>query len=190
MDMNSKKIFSRLLILAAVLFLADFVCAQEFPAGNPAPYFKVLSGDNEELTLDDIKGKAAVIFYETKDTVEKNRQLKDELNKFYDAQTEKVKKSILRIPVINCKGVFFTDIWKANLRQSSRKEGFTIYGDWDGKMFLAYGIKDNDSNLIIIGKDGIVKYSFSGRVGEKEFSRIKDLLTAEANPPEFRISLL
>jgi predicted transcriptional regulator len=57
-------------------------------------------------------------------------------------------------------------------------------------MFLAYGIKDNDSNLIIIGKDGIVKYSFSGRVGEKEFSRIKDLLTAEANPPEFRISLL
>lgn len=190
MDMDSKKIFSSLLLPAIMLFSTAFVYAQELPAGNPAPYFKVLSGDNEELSLDDIKGKAAVVFYETRGTVEKNRQLKDELNKFYDAQTEEVRKSILRIPVINCKGVFFTDIWKNNLKQSSRKEGFTIYGDWDGKMFLAYGIRDNDSNLIIIGRDGKVKYFFAGRAGKEESRRIKDLLTAEANLPESRISLL
>ncbi|MDD2679487.1 MAG: redoxin domain-containing protein [Candidatus Omnitrophica bacterium] len=159
------------------LFPAAFAHAQGLPAGTPAPYFKVLSGNNEELTLDDIKGKVAVIFYEARETVERNRQLKDELNRFYDAQPERVKKLILRVPIINCKGVFFTAAWKDNLKQNSLTEGLTIYGDWDGKMSLAYGVKDNESNLIIIDRDGFVRYSFAGRVEEKNFGKIKDLLT-------------
>jgi putative endonuclease len=174
-----------LFILAAVLFSPALTQAQGIQAGSPAPYFKVLSGSNEELALDDIKGKVAVIFYETKDVIERNRPLKDELNRFYDAQTDSAKKLILRVPVINCKGVFFTDIWKNNLKQSSQKEGLTIYGDWDGKMSLAYGIQDRESNLIIIGRDGRVKYFFAGAVEEKDFGLVKDLLAAEV-----RISLL
>jgi len=182
MNIDRKNIFRRLLVFAAVLFSAISVRAAGLEAENPAPAFKVMSGDNKELSLDDIKGKVAVIFYETKDTSERNRQLKNELNRFYDAQPDSVKKSILRIPVINCKGVIFTGIWNDNLKQSSQKEGITIYGDWDGKMFLAYGITDKESNLIIIGRDGIIKYSFAGRVQEKDFGRIKDLLTAGVNP--------
>lgn len=188
MNMGRKNIFSRLFICALVLSSAVFVQAAGLKVGIPAPCFKIMSGNNEELTLDDIKGKEAVIFYETKDTAEKNRRLKDELNRFYDTQPDGVKKLILRVPVINCKGVFFTGAWKNNLKDSSKKEGMTIYGDWDGKMFLSYGIQDKESNLIIIGRDGIVKYSFAGRVEEQEFSRIKDLLTAGASLPEISSS--
>lgn len=183
MNMDRKNIFSRLFISVAVLFSASFAHAAGLKTGIPAPAFKVMSGNNEELALDDIRGKVAVIFYETKDVIERNRQLKDELNRFYDAQPERVKKLILRVPIINCKGVFFTNAWKNNLKESSKKEGITIYGDWDGKMFFSYGIKDKESNLIIIGKDAIVKYSFMGRVEEKDFGRIKVLLTAEVNLP-------
>jgi hypothetical protein len=43
-------------------------------------YFRVQSGDDEELTLDMIKGKVAAIFYENKDIVDANKRLKDELN--------------------------------------------------------------------------------------------------------------
>jgi len=179
MNMDRKNIFSRLFIFAVVLFSAIFAHAAGLKAGILAPAFKVISGNNQELALDDIRGKLAVIFYETKYMTEKNRRLKNELNKFYDAQQDRVKKLILRVPVINCKGVFFTEAWKNNLKDSSKKEGITIYGDWDGKMFLAYGIKDKESNLIIIGRNGIVRYSFAGRVEEKDFGRIKDLLTAE-----------
>ena len=174
-----KNIITWLFVLIVVLFSAVYARAVALEAGNPAPEFKVTSGDNKELSSDDTKGKVAVIFYETKDTKEKNRQLKDELNKFYDAQSDSVKKSMLRIPVINCKGVIFTGIWKDSLRQNSQKEGLTIYGDWNGKMFSAYGITDKESNLIIIGKDGTIKYSFAGRVEEKDFSRIKDLLKGD-----------
>ncbi len=142
----------------------------------PAPYFMVASGDGKELTLDDLKGKVAVIFYETKDTIEKNRPLKNELNRFYDAQPAGAKKLILRIPVINCRGVIFSGAWKKSLIENSKKEGMTIYGDWDGKMLLSYAVKDGESNLIIIGRDGKIKYSFAGRVEEKDFGTIKDWL--------------
>lgn len=178
-----KNIFSRLFILQAVLFSVIFAYATGLKVGIPAPAFKVASGDNEELTSDDIKGKVAVIFYETKDTKEKNRRLKDELNRFYGMQPGSINKLMLRIPVINCKGVFFAGIWKNSLRENSKKEGITIYGDWDGEMFSSYGIKDKESNLIIIGRDGIIKYFFSGEVEEKDFGRIKDLLVSEARQP-------
>jgi hypothetical protein len=95
-------------------------------------------------------------------------------------QSDRIKRLILRVPVINCKGVIFIDTWKNNLRESSKKEGITIYGDWGGKMFLSYGIKDKESNLIIIGTDGIVKYCSAGIVEEKDFGKIKGLLTVEA----------
>jgi len=173
-------LYRKLFIFTVILFWPFFVYTQEFGVGAPAPYFKVTSGDNEEITLDNIKGKVGVIFYETKDTIEKNRQLKNELNKFYASQPDSTRKLILRIPIINCKGVFFTDIWKNNLKGNSQKEGITIYGDWDGKMFLSYGVKDAESNLIIVGKDGVVKYSFMGKVPEKDFSKIKNLLIAES----------
>lgn len=184
MNTGRKNIFSRLFIPSAVLFSAIFAYAAGLKAGIPAPAFKVVSGNNEELSLDDIKGKVAVIFYETKDTKEKNRRLKDELNKFYDMQQDNVKKLILRIPVINCRGVFFTGAWKNNLKENSKKEGIAIYGDWDGKMFFSYAIDGKESNLIIIGRDGIVKYSFAGSLGEKDFGRIKDLLATEAGMPD------
>lgn len=176
-----KNILTWLSVLTVILFSVAYSRAIALEAGNLAPAFKVSSGDNKELSLDDLKGKVVVIFYETKDTKEKNRQLKDELNKFYDAQPDSLKESILRIPVINCKGVIFTGAWKDSLKQNSQKEGLTIYGDWDGKMFSAYGIPDNESSLIIVGKDGIIKYSFSGRIDEKDFSRIKDLLIELGN---------
>ena len=172
-----KNIFTWSFVLIIGLFSAVYFQAIALEAGNLAPAFKVSSGDNKELSLDDLKGKVAVIFYETKDTKEKNRQLKDELNKFYDAQPDSLKGSILRIPVINCKGVIFTGAWKDSLKQNSQKEGLTIYGDWDGKMFLAYDIADKESNLFIIGKDGIIKYSFAGKVEEKDFSRIKNYIS-------------
>lgn len=74
--------------------------------GDLAPYFKVFSGEKEAMTLDSIRGKVAVLFYETKDTKEINRDLKERLNDFFRVQTPSVKKEIMRAGIINCRGVF------------------------------------------------------------------------------------
>jgi hypothetical protein len=174
-------IFCKLFIFVTVLFPVTFIHAAGVKVGMPAPYFKVLSGNNEELTSEDIRGKVAVIFYETKDTVERNRLLKNELNKFYAEQPDHLKKIILRVSIINCQGVFFSGIWKNNLKDNSQKEGISIYGDWDGRMFLSYGIKDKESNLLIIGKDGIISYYGAGKAGENDIEAIKNLLARLVN---------
>jgi predicted transcriptional regulator len=119
-----------------------------------------------------------VLFYETKDTKEKNRKLKDELNKFYNLQPETVKNTIIRLAVINCKGVLFTGAWKSALRENSQKEGITIYGDWDGKMGIAYHVKDKESNVFIIDKKGIIRYHYAGQINDKDISAIENLLNS------------
>lgn len=171
-----KNILSKSLIIVFVLFPIFFVSAEGLKVGIPAPDFKVISGNGEELTLDVLKGKVAVLFYETKNTVEQNRRLKNNLNIFYANQSSPYKKEILRIGVINCQGVLFKSAWEKGLRDNSLKEGITIYGDWDGKMFASYQVKQDISNIIIIDREGIVRYYASGQVEDKDIVMIEELL--------------
>lgn len=166
-----------------LLLLPTISIAGGLDVGKRAPFFSIKSGDDEELTLDMVKGKIAVIIYETKDVVEVNRELKDELNEFYDVQPDEIKEEIVRLPIVNCSGVFwlFTKIWKKKLRENSRKEGITIYGDWSGKMFSDYRMKGGDSNIVIIGRNGRVRYFSSGKLESDGIAGIKNLLKRLAN---------
>jgi hypothetical protein len=166
-----------------LMLLPTISIAGGLDVGKRAPFFSIKSGDDEDLTLDMVKGKIAVIMYETKDVVEVNRKLKDDLNEFYDVQPDGIKEEIVRLPILNCSGVFwpFTKIWKKKLRENSKKEGITIYGDWSGRMFSDYWMKGGDSNIVIIGKNGIVRYFTSGKLESEGIARIKNLLKRLAN---------
>ncbi|MDI6767208.1 MAG: hypothetical protein QME52_10335, partial [Bacteroidota bacterium] len=139
-----KKMSKKTIFIIMTVFLSISLTTVSFSEGLEigivASSFEVKSGENKILTLDMVKGKLIVIFYETKEVVEKNRKLKDELNKFFDEQPDTIKELIVKLPVINCSRAFwpFTGIWKSKLRENSKKEGITIYGDWNGKMFSDY----------------------------------------------------
>jgi len=171
-------------IIIFVLLITPIISmAHGLKIGTNVPFFRVKSVDDKELTSDRIKGKVVVIFYETKDSVEKNRKLKDELNKFYDEQPDAIKEQIVRVPIINCSGAFwpFAGIWKRKLREHSKKEGITIYGDWDGMMSSDYSMKSSDSNIVIIGKKGRIRYFAFGKVENERISSIKKLLKELVN---------
>lgn len=180
--MSRKAILIAIAIFLGISFTA-LSFAESLKIGADAPAFKVKSGEDKILTLDMIKGKVIVIFYETKDVVEKNRKLKDDLNKFYDEQPDTIKELIVKLPIIDCSSAFwpFTWIWKSKLRENSKKEGITIYGDWNGKMFSDYEMKDKEGNVIIIDKKGIIRYIASGKVDDKEINKIKELLKKLGN---------
>jgi predicted transcriptional regulator len=148
--------------------------------GREAPPFKVRSGDGLNIDLGAVRGKVVVIFYETRDVVEKNRMLKKELNAFYDGQSEKVKASIVRLPIVDCSRAVWplTGVWERNLARKSKDEGLTIYGDWDGRMSEAYGMKADDSNVVIVDRKGIVRLLRSGEVTLEKFGEITLLLHA------------
>lgn len=150
--------------------------------GSEAPYFRVQSGDDKKLTLDMIKGKVIVMFYESKDIVENNKRLKAELNKLYYEQTEAVKAVLVRLPIIDCSDTAwpFVGTWKRKLREHSRKEGVAIYCDWNGKMFSDYKMKTDENNIFIIDKSGRIRFFTSGEIKAEETNDVKELLKALA----------
>jgi predicted transcriptional regulator len=174
--------------LMLVVTLVSLLCLRgSSPAasgliGSPAPYFSVQSGDDEELNLDMIKGKVVAIFYETKDIVENNQRLKDELNKLYYEQTGIVKDVLVRLPIIDCSDAvwLFRGIWKRRLREHSQQEGVTIYCDWEGKMSSDYKMNSDVSNIVIIDKSGRIRFFTSGEVKPEEINGVKQLLIALA----------
>jgi len=172
-----------LILVAALLSLPFFqgsAPAANRLIGSPAPYFRVESGDGEELTLDMIKGKVAAIFYQNKDIVDANKRLKDELNKLYSEQTDALKDVLVRLPIIDCSDAvwLFRWIWKRELREHSKKEGTTIYCDWEGEMSSDYKMKAGVSNVVIIDRRGTIRFFSSGDVAAEEIDDVKQLLIA------------
>jgi len=167
-------------VIAVVLLYVVLSISPLFGAttGEEAPYFKVTSGSDNVLTLETVKGKAVVIFYETKDTKEKNRTLKEELNTFYTTLPPRAQKDIARVAVIRC-SAFMPNIWRRNLRENSKKEGIIIYGDWDGSMEKDYGMVVDESNFLIIDKAGIIRYVRAGTIPKEDFPIIKKILGGE-----------
>jgi predicted transcriptional regulator len=150
--------------------------------GSAAPYFRVQSGDDKELTLDMIKGKVAAIFYENKDVVENNKRLKDALNELYYEQTGIVKDVLVRLPVIDCSDAVwpFRGMWKRKIREYSKKEGVVIYCDWKGQMSSDYKMKSDVSNIVIIDKGGRIRFFTSGEFTAENINDVKELLIALA----------
>lgn len=147
-------------------------------SGLPAPGFLVESGDNRKLSLDMVKGRVVVLFYESKDVIRKNIELKNELKGLYRSQPAGIQQDIFRLVVIDCSQALWPaiPIWKSKLRESSRKEGFTIYGDWNREMMATYRMKADESNFLIIDKNGIIRYSAVGKINSGQFEKIKNLL--------------
>lgn len=181
-DLFRKIAFIMLLLLGLGMLSPDSRAAYS-AMGQPAPPFEVKSGQDQKLTLEMIIGKVVVLFYETRQVVDKNDDLKDELIRLYQDQPENIQKEIFRLVVIDCSQATLPTqaIWKHKLAQHSLALGFTIYGDWNRKMLLDYGLERNDSNFLIIDKNGIIRYSSTGKINNGEIKNIKNLLISLAH---------
>jgi predicted transcriptional regulator len=96
----------------------------------------------------------------------------------YFEQTDALKDVLVRLPIIDCSEAFwpFLGIWKRRLREYSKKEGMTIYCDWEGKMASDYKMQADVSNIVIIDKSGRIRFSTSGEFTDEEINDVKQLL--------------
>lgn len=179
LSQNFKQAMAKSVLVAAALLvwsLAPTGAQAILGTSEPAPSFSLVSGDNKKLTLDMLRGKIVVLFYATRDTVHVNDDLQHYLDKLYDAQPANIQNRIFRLLVVNTMEATSLTKWKEKLIETSTKLKITIYGDWTGGMFAAYRMRDNDSNFVIIDKQGIVRFAASGRVDNSRFEAIKKLL--------------
>ena len=179
LSQNFRPARAKSVLIAAALLVCSLVPtgAQAILAiSEPAPSFSLVSGDNKKVSLDMLRGKVVVLFYATRDTVEVNNELSHYLDALYAAQPQNIQNQIYRLLVLNAMEATAVTTWKEKLNETSAKLKVTIYGDWTGGMFVAYRMRDNDSNFVIIDKKGIVRFAASGRIAASRFEAIKKLL--------------
>lgn len=169
----------KILLLTAMIvpcLAASLLCAY-VQTGSPAPGFRVSDGDDETLDSASLGGKVVVGFYESRDRIEENAQLKTVLRKYYSDNIDISAKNVFMLSVIDCSPANFMTrpIWKRGLVKNSEQNGLTVYGDWDGSMKQVYGMPDDESIFLLIDKKGVIRYIYPGKVPEKYFNGIKDL---------------
>ncbi len=159
------------------LLLSSFIWAL-VETGQYAPVFTVSDGNDVVLNSDTLKGKVIVGFYEKRDTIEKNKQLKTVLQKYYYDNLDISSKNVFMLSVIDATPANFITrpIWKKSFIRNSEQNKVTVYGDWDGAMKEAYGMPDNESVFILIDKKGVIRYICPGKVPERYFNGIKELI--------------
>jgi predicted transcriptional regulator len=146
-------------------------------AGGKLASFRVTSGDGGRLARGDLEGRVAVIFYETRQVVEKNRTLKNALFKLAEKAFPD-KNQWAPVAIVDASGAnFFTrGIWRRELRKASKKEGLTIYGDWNSSARKALKARVGESNVIVVDAAGKVRYFAFGRLDDKEVEKLKALV--------------
>jgi hypothetical protein len=176
---NFKQGMAKSVLIAAVLLVWSLVPTVAWAilgTGEPAPSFTVVSGNNQKLTLNMLRGKVVVLFYATRDTVHVNDDLLHYLDRLYASEPQNIQNQIFRLLVVNAMEASNLTAWKDKMRETSTKLSITIYGDWTGAMYADYRMRDNDSNFVIIDKRGIVRFAASGRIDNSRFEAIKKLL--------------
>ena len=170
------KTLSFFIFIASNFLLVSSVCSLAEDENNNirAPFFEIKSGNDEVLTLEATKDIVTVVYYDTKDVVKKNQALKKEIRQLYKSNKEKMQ----IVPVIDCSGAIWpvTRIFKSKLKENSRKHGITVYGDWDARMKQDYKVKEDESNIWLIDKRGIIRYYFYGKLEENEIENVTKLL--------------
>ena len=160
-----------------LIFISSF-CWAFIEAGMRAPRFIVSDGNDVTLDSDSLNGKVVAGFYEGRDEIEKNKDLKAVLVKYYFDNLEVSSKNVFMLSVIDASPANFITklIWKKKFIKNTEQNRVNVYGDWDGSMKQAYGLPDDESIFIMIDKKGIIRYIYPGKVPEKYFTGIKDLI--------------
>lgn len=168
---RSKYLLKISLLLFPALMIPEYTKA--LSEGEKVPPFTVYAGKQEKLHLSDLSGRIIVLTYESKDRVNDNAHFKDRvLKEFPDHST--VKSPVTVLAVISC----FEFFWPldryciSEVQKNAEILGMALYDDRTGKMQQNLGLKKNESNVLIIDRQGIARYIGFGKLSEEEAEKV------------------
>lgn len=137
------------------------------PAGQAPAAATLLDLDGHEVTLQGLRGRTAVVFYEDREAAEQNRDFKVRLGPLVRARRD-------RLSVLAVIDVSMHDYWpargfaKAALRKTASREGVPLACDWKGLWRKRYGLRLGQSTGMILQADGTVAMSWHGALSADE----------------------
>jgi len=162
-------------LIALFLFINLALMGQ---AGIGITDFHLESGDGKHLNSSHLSEMITVLFYETKDNTELNRQAKNQLNELFSSLSDIEQEKVMRLSVIDCTRAsrLSIGIWKRQLLKNSKLEGIDIYGDWDGEMKDFFSFERDEAYLVIIDQKGLIRFFEKGQLNQKKIEESKNLL--------------
>jgi hypothetical protein len=152
-------------------------------AGTLRPAGRVHDADDRTLDLRSINGKPILVLYEDKDSAKVNEALKTDLSRL--AKGDRYRTAVALVPVADVQSFDFWPVRgfvKDAIRSESKKQGATIYCDWDGSLQRAAGFKRGTSSVMLIGRDARVLFAHEGALPAEQRERLISLLRAEVEP--------
>ncbi|MBU0513487.1 MAG: YtfJ family protein [Proteobacteria bacterium] len=166
------------IMVVVCLILSPGIVAGE--VGHRAPAFTVKNPDGKVLTDKALQGRIALIYYESRDSHQWNQKLKDRVGSWWRGLPLADRSKVKIVSVIDASSANFLTrgVWRRKLRAAEKKNKWTIYGDWSGRMRTAYGLKKDASNIIIIDRRGVIRFKYAGKLDATGIARVKQWLVA------------
>lgn len=177
------KIFFSSVTLVLLLSTMLPSAARALETGQRAPSFELSYDDEKVLRSADLAGSAIVITCESRETKELNQPFKDALLKAFPPD-ERLRLNIALVPVIDC----FAYPWPIKgmcvrgVQDNASKLNLQLYVDMSGKMFQDYGASSSTSTVIIIDREGVVRYVMRGKVPDADVGSVVELVRGLAQP--------
>jgi predicted transcriptional regulator len=171
-----KKLISTLLFSLLALPLL-FAQAGKIEVGSQAPAWMFTDANKKEFTMDSWAGKVMQINYVDPDEQDLNEAYNEVLDKA--VKVDKIIDSVYfkGIGIVDCKST-----WKPNglirmiAGNKAKKYKTAILFDYKGTLHELWGMPKDSYSIVIVDKNRICRYKYSGKIPESENEKIIQLI--------------
>jgi len=165
---------------AAVCVLSSTIAHALPQVGAQLPSAQVVDSDDRRFDLGSTRGRPVLVVYEDKESAHVNDAFKEELARL--ARDGRYKSSVSLVPVADVRRY---DYWpvrgfvKDAIRDESKKQGTSIYCDWNGDFSRKMSLQTGTSSVVLFGRSGRVLFAKAGQLTAGEIREVVALLRAE-----------
>jgi len=141
--------------ITIIILLTSTIAANERPSliNNMAPQFTLLDQYNKPYNIAQDQGKIILLLASDAEGAKQNKAWVENIDNRYNH----------RIPIVGIADVRQVPRpLKALARKEFKKTPVSILLDWNGDVFISYGLVKKLANIVLIDKKGVVRYMYSG----------------------------
>jgi predicted transcriptional regulator len=171
-----KKLIFTMIVLSVALFTAHGQNVK-LAVGMKAPEWMFTDADGKEFTMESWAGKVLQVNYVDPDVSDLNDPLNDAIKKAEDVDKRISKEKFKGFGIVDCKST-----WKPNALiriiagNKAKKFDTTILFDYKGTLQSSWGLPRDNYNVVILDKNRVCRWIYSGKVPESEFENVINLI--------------
>lgn len=180
--MNRREVLGIAATTAGITLIGEEARAQQAPSvvGANAVDFSLPTTAGRERSLSQLRGKAVVLFYETRGTISQNQHVKDAMG----ARLNRERALANRITLIASCNVAEYNSWPSQyfareaISAVARSQRIELWLDWNRTLISRLGLRDGVSNIVLFDRGGVLRERHAGRIADAQVGALIDRIVA------------